>query len=161
VLRCKTINMFLNLIISYPSVDCQYISIRVQRYLILLNAQNPACKSHNRLVTIKETTPQLRIVSLSPPGCRWRRDDRTRRWPLARTPRGDRRGKCKDGSPGRVADERMAGRLSACGEIVVRSYAPSKRATGSPGSDRKSDHDSWRRRAWSSEQGNFVAQERG
>ena len=76
--------------------------------------------------------PQLRIVPLSPPGCRWRRDDRTRRWPLARTRRGDRRGKCKDGSPGRVADERMAGRLSACGGIVVRSYAPSKRATGHP-----------------------------
>ena len=49
--------MFLGLIISYPSVYCQYISITVQRHLILFNAQNPACKSHNRLVTIKETTP--------------------------------------------------------------------------------------------------------
>jgi hypothetical protein len=124
--------MSLDLIISYLTVDCQYISITVQYHLILLNAQNPACKSHNRLVTIKETTPNSGPFPFLHPAAGGGATTGPGVGPSLETARGDRRGKCKDGSPGRVADERIAGPLSACGGIVVRSYAPSTRPPGHP-----------------------------
>jgi len=59
------------------------------------------------LVTIKETTPNSGPFPFLHPAAGGGATTGPGVGPSLETARGDRRGKCKDGSPGRVADERI------------------------------------------------------